>query len=277
MPTAATGDPIVELALEVFGVSDELRSVAGAWARDGRRLSDRDFDSVLSWVHERAKSTRRSYFAVVTALASDLASKTPVSEFPSLSDAAKAALLELLVPANTLALTTVRGRDRVGATLRRQDGTLVGDLASGKLSFGQQVTVALAILLRVGTGPLVIDQPEEDLDGAFVFEELVPLIRSTREERQLLFATHNPNIPVGGDADLIIPLEVAVNATGAAAGCLMGGDGPGCAAGGLDRTTTKDAVEATLEGSRVAFRRRAEAYVTESKFSEAVRFQATQG
>jgi hypothetical protein len=260
MPTATTGEPIVELVLEASRDAHELRSVASQWARDGRRLSDGDFDNVLDWIHEQARSTGRSYFSVATTLASDLGAGSLVVGFPSLSEAAKVALHEMLVPANTLTLATVRGSDRVGATLRRQDGTVVGDLVSGKLSFGQQVTVALAILLRVGIGPLVIDQPEEDLDGAFVFEELVPLIRSTREERQLVFATHNPNIPVGGDADLIVPLEVAVGPTGQAAGCLMGGDGRGGATGGLDRPATKDAVEATLEGSRLAFRRRAEAY-----------------
>ena len=56
---------------------------------------------------------------------------------------------------------------------------------------------------------LVVDQPEDDLDNRFITEGVVPKMREEKCRRQFLFATHNANIPVLGDAELIVGLRAA--------------------------------------------------------------------
>ncbi|HQS47735.1 MAG: hypothetical protein B7Y12_00775 [Rhizobiales bacterium 24-66-13] len=80
------------------------------------------------------------------------------------------------------------------------------DLAFEKASEGQQASALLELLLRQSAGTLIIDQPEDDLDNNVVMK-IVELIRSSKSNRQLVFATHNPNIVVNGDADKVITLE----------------------------------------------------------------------
>jgi len=55
-------------------------------------------------------------------------------------------------------------------------------------------------LLVRGSGPLIIDQPEDNLDNQYIYTSIVQLIKRVAPNRQLIFITHNPNIPVLGDA-----------------------------------------------------------------------------
>ena len=55
--------------------------------------------------------------------------------------------------------------------------------------------------------PLVIDQPEDDLDNAFTFSAVVKALRSIKERRQVTLVTHNANIAVLGDAELLCPMR----------------------------------------------------------------------
>lgn len=132
--------------------------------------------------------------------------------------------------------------------LFRADGSEAGRISDGTLSDGQRNTAALALLLAHGEGPLVIDQPEDELDSSFVFQELIPMLRSVKAGRQIIMATHNANLPVNGDAELVMALE-ARNGRGAQLAC-----------GGLDRKHVSDAVLDIMEGSELAFRRRYEKY-----------------
>ena len=77
----------------------------------------------------------------------------------------------------------------------------------GTLSKGQQCTAILNILLLNNKDPLIIDQPEDNLDNAYIAENLVKILRENKFNRQYILASHNANIPVFGDAELIIPLE----------------------------------------------------------------------
>jgi ABC-type cobalamin/Fe3+-siderophores transport system ATPase subunit len=72
------------------------------------------------------------------------------------------------------------------------------------LSKGQKATALLLILLATLPGPLIIDQPEDNLDNRFIWEGVVPRVRALKGKRQLVFSTHNANIPVLGDAELIV-------------------------------------------------------------------------
>jgi ABC-type cobalamin/Fe3+-siderophores transport system ATPase subunit len=71
-----------------------------------------------------------------------------------------------------------------------------------ELSTGQKGTVIISLALVDGTGPLVVDHPEEPLDTKSVYSHVVNALRDTKERRQFIFTTHNPNIAVGADADL---------------------------------------------------------------------------
>ncbi|WP_415260270.1 TrlF family AAA-like ATPase [Pseudomonas chlororaphis] len=141
-----------------------------------------------------------------------------------------------------------RVEDQVDIELYRSDKTLVGSILSRALSEGQRNTAVLNFLLAKGDGPIVIDQPEDELDSNFIYRELVPLLRSVKNQRQLIVATHNANLPVNADSDLVYALDV------------KDGRGVRLAIGGLDHVDTTNAVLNIMEGSAEAFKRRFEKY-----------------
>lgn len=77
----------------------------------------------------------------------------------------------------------------------------------GQASVGQRAAAMLAFLLAHGGEPLVLDQPEDDLDNHLIYGLVVQQIRSNKQRRQLIIVTHNPNIVVNGDAELIHVLD----------------------------------------------------------------------
>jgi hypothetical protein len=145
-------------------------------------------------------------------------------------------------------LLLMRIPDKADLTLRRHDDTLAGSFDKNDLSTGQKNTAILSLLLASGNGPVFIDQPEDQLDSEFLFQELVPMIRKTREKRQLIIITHNANIPVNADAELVYALEARE------------GRGKRRTQGGLDRPEVAGAVLDIMEGSEKAFRLRKEKY-----------------
>lgn len=74
---------------------------------------------------------------------------------------------------------------------------------STKLSTGQRCTTILPILLVQSERPLLVDQPEDNLDNAFVYDTIVKALRDVKGGRQVIFVTHNPNIPVLGEAERV--------------------------------------------------------------------------
>lgn len=77
----------------------------------------------------------------------------------------------------------------------------------GQASAGQRAAAMLAFLLAHGNDPLVLDQPEDDLDNHLIYGLVVQQIRTNKLRRQLIIVTHNPNIVVNGDAELIHVLD----------------------------------------------------------------------
>lgn len=86
-----------------------------------------------------------------------------------------------------------------------KDGETYKDSLS--LSTGQKCTTILPILLLDSDNPLLVDQPEDNLDNRFIFEAVVDSIRKVKTRRQMIFVTHNPNIPVLGDAERVFVLD----------------------------------------------------------------------
>jgi energy-coupling factor transporter ATP-binding protein EcfA2 len=74
-------------------------------------------------------------------------------------------------------------------------------------SAGQKTTAILTFILSYGNVPLILDQPEDDLDNRLVYELIVDRLKQAKEHRQLIVVTHNANIPVNGDAEYIVSMS----------------------------------------------------------------------
>lgn len=85
--------------------------------------------------------------------------------------------------------------------IKREGEDEYTDLSS--LSVGEKCSAILSIALVSKGKPLIIDQPEDDLDHAFIINSIVEGIRTAKSDRQIIVATHNPNIPVLGDAEMV--------------------------------------------------------------------------
>lgn len=93
-------------------------------------------------------------------------------------------------------------QDDVGMSLL--DGVDYKEVSA--LSAGQRCTVILSIVLQHSERVLIIDQPEDHLDNAFVANTIIKTLNSRKGRGQIILSTHNANIPVLGEADLIIEL-----------------------------------------------------------------------
>ena len=118
------------------------------------------------------------------------------------------------------------------------------------LSKGQRATALLLLLLGASRAPLVIDQPEDDLDNRFVYDGIVKNLRELKGKRQIIASTHNANVPVLGDAELIVALE----------GSGQNGSPVDGGIGSLDDATIRVLAESILEGGPAAFNARQHLY-----------------
>ena len=117
-----------------------------------------------------------------------------------------------------------------------------------ELSVGQRCTVMLSILLQRSDRMLIVDQPEDHLDNAFIVGTLIGAIRKRSKQGQLLFSTHNANIPVLGEAARIIRLDS------------NGKRGFVVHAEPLDHPKSVAAITSIMEGGEDAFHTRAQFY-----------------
>ena len=122
------------------------------------------------------------------------------------------------------------------------------------LSAGQGATEVLLLLLGLKSQILVIDQPDDYLDDRFVHEEILQILREQKglkdqsPQHQLIFATNDATIPVMGDAELVIPLEVRgerAHIIGRAS---------------IDDRSTQELIETLMQGGKEALQKRAKKY-----------------
>ena len=123
-----------------------------------------------------------------------------------------------------------------------------------ELSTGQKATAVLLLLLLESDAPLIVDQPEDDLDNRFITEGVVPRMRDEKQRRQFIFSTHNANIPVLGDAELIVGLTASGEAEHGQARIAPEH------MGSIDSQPVRELVEEILEGGKEAFERRRRKY-----------------
>ena len=116
------------------------------------------------------------------------------------------------------------------------------DIQTG--SQGQRSAALLAFLLAFGEEPIVLDQPEDDLDNHLIYDLIVRQIRENKLRRQLIIITHNPNVVVNGDAELVHVMEFGRGQ------CYVQ------QSGALQETELRNEVCRVMEGGYEAFSRR---------------------
>ena len=166
---------------------------------------------------------------------------------------------EMLFDAHTRSFAALGGVARRGIydnmktavdKVNKGKGRIVNARFAAMLSTGQQCTAILHMLLLENVDPLLMDQPEDNLDNAFIADRIVAELREAKTSRQFLFATHNANIPVFGDAEWIGVFTAAENQG------RLGLE----AQGSIDVPVIRDQVASILEGGRDAFIQRKEKY-----------------
>ena len=141
--------------------------------------------------------------------------------------------------------------DRVAGALRvvlRPKVNLYQHREGGEIDFrnasqGEQAATLLNILMNQSKGPLIIDQPEEDLDNKII-NDIIKTIHRTKDDRQLILSTHNANIVVNGDSECVLELSL----------------GKQIASGAIDENSVHQSIISTMEGGKDAFKLRRKKY-----------------
>ncbi len=154
------------------------------------------------------------------------------------------AALRRLQPERIDRLALYTPQDSVDVSFRdpRDSGNQWRKLSQG--SPGQQTAALLAFVLGYGEEPIILDQPEDDLDNTLIYELLVQRLRDSKQSRQIIVVTHNPNIVVHGDAELVVSLEA------------VSGQSKIKFAGGLQEQEAREEICRVMEGGRQAFETR---------------------
>ena len=159
-----------------------------------------------------------------------------------MSGAVQKTFREVLGRSQRRKLAAVHCRDRYVLESALDDGTR---RRLDDLSGGQRVSVLLSLLLKTDDErPLVIDQPEDELDNRFLFDTVLPALKRLKGRRQIIVATHNANVVVNGDADQVIQLDATANR------------GQITSAGAIEDPVVRDAIVRTVDGGDDAFRLR---------------------
>lgn len=116
---------------------------------------------------------------------------------------------------------------------------------SDELSTGQRCTTVLPIVFAVSNNPLIIDQPEDNLDNKYITQSIYKIINDQKKKRQLIFITHNPNIPVLSNSEFNLFLNFHTHSEILSEGSI---------------DDVKDSILKILEGGEEAFRLRNKIY-----------------
>jgi hypothetical protein len=224
--------------------------VAGSSVRSGR--TDELFDS-LAKEHDPSKTWEQVLVELEGLLLMEPDADVTSEQTPTLSRLGfqiqdQKRILPRLSPDGWLDLSLVELNDTPEFEYRAKEAEYI-PFASA--SAGQQASALLSTLLAQVGSPLVIDQPEDDLDSATV-QQIVAKIWSSKSGRQLLFSSHNANLVVNGDADLVLVCAYK-NASDQSAGEVK-------TRGAIDVAEIRDEITSVMEGGERAFRLRKEKY-----------------
>ncbi len=131
-----------------------------------------------------------------------------------------------------------------GINLIQYKGKILG---KDSMSFGERCGTLIELILQSGDHPLIIDQPEEHLDSKFIADRVVNIIRGQKIKRQIIICTHNANIVVLGDSELVTVLSADRQGTDAYQGS-------------LENSKLRKQIYDVLEGGPEAFKKREQKY-----------------
>ncbi|MGH2500293.1 MAG: AAA family ATPase [Candidatus Limnocylindria bacterium] len=233
----------------------QLLDVSVTWHRAGMR---RPWGDWLGRVFGfRSPRSERVAEAITPAELADIAWRRATSELVAVNlngdyffqSDPEATMQELATFDVLFELETMDLEDRPEIRVRQADEPPGPGRLLRERSLGQIRAVVLGFYLASkGNAPLVLDQPEDHLDAVFLAETVVGYVHSAKERRQVIVATHNANLTVLGDAELVLPLEAG------------GGQSRLVDSGSVDSPSTQERVIRLLEGGRDAYRTRAERY-----------------
>lgn len=208
----------------------ELSQKEGAWKALDKIASE--LLNLLQWKIEGEEDPKK--IPLIDSTASILAEGENI----------KKALIEQLDTKRVVSLLDATPRISVALKYKSEGRTIPFE----KASEGQRATVLLMMLLKQGGGPLIIDQPEGDLDNS-VITKVVDLLHNIKHMRQLIFASHNANLVVNGSAEMV---------------GIMNNDSAGRriveASGAIDQPEVRIAITGNMEGGKEAFKDRQRKY-----------------
>ncbi|MDO5648119.1 TrlF family AAA-like ATPase [Paracoccus sp. (in: a-proteobacteria)] len=188
----------------------------------------------------RGNNLRREYYEALAEAYTDFAEIFKDLEKASAHTKGKSEDFKKLFMANLYALTAYQVPNSYAVTYHGK--------ALSSHSLGQRASAMMLFLLsQKGNDLLLIDQPEDDLDSQTVYEEVVKLLRRLKPNQQFIFATHNANFPVLGDAETITT-------------CSASDDEIVISVGNIDDKACQANVISIMEGGPEAFERRKAIY-----------------
>ena len=232
---------VVEQIMEEFGGWIRVRRVDNGDSRPlGRFLETLRQRGIARWWNGMDSDRKPSPDALIENLKSHSLDKVGMSE------GVQATFEECITRSKERELAALHCPDTYVLEMRVDDGAY---RRLDELSGGQRVSVLLSLLLETADDrPLVIDQPEDELDNRFLFDTVLPALKKLRGRRQVIVATHNANVVVNGDADMVIQLDATARRGWAA--CV----------GAIEEPAVRDAIVRTVDGGEEAFRLRRRKY-----------------
>lgn len=176
--------------------------------------------------------------------------ETPILESCDYNDGNKTRIAEVLNSSGWLnmATTEIEFNPEFKYTTNNEMGD---EIPFSEASAGQQATALLTVLLNQPGTPLIIDQPEDDIDNRAI-EDIIKNIWEAKKKRQLIFTSHNANLVVNGDAELVICCDYRESGN-QTRGIIK-------VEGSIDFEAVKDEITSVMEGGEKAFRLRKDKY-----------------
>lgn len=175
---------------------------------------------------------------------------TPILTECNFNEGNKTRIIEILTPEKWLDVSTVE--IEFSPEFSYSTNNQMGDVIPfSEASAGQQATALLSVLLSQGGTPLIIDQPEDDIDNRAI-DDIIKNIWDAKKNRQLIFTSHNANLVVNGDAELVVCCDYRESGD-QTRGIIKEN-------GSIDSNNVKNEITSVMEGGEKAFRLRKDKY-----------------
>lgn len=176
--------------------------------------------------------------------------ETPILTSCDFNEGNRKRIIEVLTTDNWLNIATTE--IEFNPVFKYTTNNLMGDeISFSEASAGQQATALLTVLLNQPGTPLIIDQPEDDIDNRAI-KDIIKNIWEAKTKRQLIFASHNANLVVNEDAELVVCCDYRESGN-QTRGTIK-------AEGAIDFKNVRDEITSVMEGGEKAFRLRKDKY-----------------